>query len=71
MTKITPALEQDDQTVIFDEDKKKERKKKAISDHYYAIPEDELQEIILRAKNGSQRDQEELLKIFNIFIIMI
>lgn len=56
-----------DLEIIVDESKKK-KPKKNVSEHYYAIPEDELQEIILRAQNGSMKDQAELLKIFNNFI---
>lgn len=56
-----------DEEIIVDESKKK-KPKKNLSENYYAIPEDELQEMILRAQNGSQRDQTELLKVFNNFI---
>lgn len=60
---------QDDDKIIVDETKKKEKTRKAASASYYAIPEDELQEIIERAKNGSGRDQAELLKVFNNFVL--
>lgn len=56
-----------EEDIIVDEAKKK-KPKKNVSEHYYAIPEEDLQDIILRAQNGSQRDQAELLKIFNNFI---
>lgn len=67
---MIPELEQDpDLEIIIDETKKRNKKeKKNVSDHYYAIPEDELQAIILKAQTGSQRDQAELLKVFNNFI---
>jgi hypothetical protein len=57
-----------DENIIIDEVKKVKKEKKNVSDKYYAIPEDELQAIILRAQTGSQRDQAELLKVFNNFI---
>lgn len=58
---------QDDEKIIVDESKKKERRKNA-SAAYYNIPEDELQEIIERAKNGSTRDQAKLLQVFSNFV---
>jgi hypothetical protein len=58
----------DDPNILFDEEKKKEKKKKSVSENYYNIPEDELQKIIEKAKNGDGSAQNELLKIFNNFI---
>lgn len=58
-----------DNDIIVDEGKKKKKEeKKNLSENYYAIPEEELQEMILRAQTGSQKDQVELLRIFSNFI---
>jgi hypothetical protein len=60
--------EQNDNDVIVDESKKVKKEKKNVSEHYYAIPEDDLQEIVLRAQNNDSLAQAELLKVFNNFI---
>ena len=68
--KDAPAVETtDDDKIIVDESKKKDKTRKAASATYYNIPEDELQEIIERAKLGSMKDQAELLKVFNNFVL--
>lgn len=59
--------ELDDNKVIVDETKKK-KEKKNVSEHYYAIPEEELQQIVLRAQANDSLAQAELLKVFNNFI---
>lgn len=56
-----------DVDILVDEAKKK-KPKKNVSENYYAIPEEDLQAMILRAKGGSQKDQAELLKVFNNFL---
>lgn len=61
-------MKQDDESTILVDEEKKKAKAKKVTENYYNIPEDELQEIILRAQGQSQKDQEELLKIFNNFI---
>lgn len=68
--KTTSELEStiEDSDIIFDEQKKKEKKRKAVGANYYNIPENELQEIIEKAKNGDSKSQSELLKVFNNFI---
>ncbi len=45
-----------------------DKKRKKISKGYYNIPEDEIQEIIKRAKEGSTKDQAYLLKVFHNFL---
>lgn len=56
-----------EEEIIVDEEKKERRK--AASAKYYNIPEEELQRIVLLAKKGDGRAQEELLKVFNNFIL--
>lgn len=61
----------DDANVIFDEEKnqeKKEKKKKSASNKYYNLPEEEIQNIIAKAKAGNSNAQSDLLRIFNNFI---
>lgn len=65
---VEVAGTQDDEKIIVDESKKKDRRR-AASAAYYNIPEDELQEIIERAKAGSSRDQAKLLQVFNNFVL--
>jgi len=67
VTNSADAESQDDEKVIFDEEKKTKRRK-AASATYYAIPEDDLQDIIAKAKTGNAIHQKELLKVFNNFI---
>lgn len=63
-----PSVEDPELVILVDEGKKKPKEKKSLSENYYAIPEDDLQKIIAKAQAGSQRDQAELLKVFNNFI---
>jgi hypothetical protein len=37
-------------------------------EQYYNLEENEMQELILKAKGGSARAQQELLKVFNNFL---
>lgn len=67
-TDVSVESNTDDSAIIFDEEKKKEKKRKAVSANYYNIPENELQEIIEKAKKGDSKSQSELLKVFNNFI---
>lgn len=56
-----------EEEIIVNEEKKARRK--AASAKYYNIPEEELQEMVLLAKRGDERAQQELLKVFNNFIL--
>lgn len=47
---------------------KKGKKKKSYKEQYYSIPEEEMQAIIAKAKQGSSEHQNELLKVFNNFL---
>jgi len=67
--KKTEPTAPDDDNIIVDEAKKKEKARKAVSANYYNIPEEDLQNIIEKAQAGSIRDQAELLKVFNNFIL--
>jgi hypothetical protein len=40
----------------------------AYKEQYYSLEENEMQELIARAKSGSSEAQEELLKVFNNFL---
>lgn len=42
--------------------------KKSYKETYYSLKEDEMQELIAKAKTGSSKHQEELLKVFNNFL---
>lgn len=44
------------------------KKKKTYKETYYSLPEEEMQALIAKAKTGSHKDQEELLKVFNNFL---
>jgi len=44
------------------------KKKKTYKEKYYALPEEEMQALIAKAKTGSHKDQEELLKVFDNFL---
>jgi len=44
------------------------KKKKTYKETYYSLPEEEMQTLIAKAKTGSHKDQEELLKVFNNFL---
>lgn len=44
------------------------KQKKSYKEQYYSLGEEEMQELISRAKSGSTKDQEELLKVFNNFL---
>lgn len=59
----------DDENIIFDETKKKEKKAASVRANYYNLPEEELQILIEKSKQGHNRSQEELLKVFNNFIL--
>lgn len=48
--------------------KEREEKRKKVSKGYYDIPEDEIQEIIIRAQSGEYKSQEYLLKVFSNFL---
>lgn len=37
-------------------------------EQYYNLEEHEMQDLILKAKKGSTKSQEELLKVFNNFL---
>lgn len=45
-----------------------EENKKTYKETYYSLPEAEMQELIARAKTGSTKDQEELIKVFSNFL---
>lgn len=51
----------------MEEEVKKAKPKKNVSDKYYSLPEEEMQELVLRAKSLDQRAQNELLEIFSNF----
>lgn len=40
----------------------------AFKEQYYALEEHEMQELIAKAKKGSSKSQEELLKVFSNFL---
>lgn len=42
--------------------------KKSYKEQYYSLDEEEMQSLIARAKTGSGKDQEELVKVFNNFL---
>lgn len=42
--------------------------KKSYKEQYYSLEEEEMQSLIARAKTGSGKDQEELVKVFNNFL---
>lgn len=44
------------------------KKKKTYKETYYSLPEEEMQTLIAKAKTGSHKDQEELLKVFDNFL---
>lgn len=46
----------------------KKKEKKNYKEQYYSLPEEEMQQLILKAKSGSTKHQEELLKVFNNFL---
>lgn len=60
-----------DPEIFSEEGEKRKRKKKStnVTDKYYHLSEDEMQSLILRAQEGDPRAQEELLKIFDNFIM--
>src|SRR5688572_14688804 len=65
------GMKTDDTAVIFDEEKnpeRKEKKRKSASNKYYQLPEDELQEVLTRAKAGDTKAQLQLIKIFDNFL---
>jgi hypothetical protein len=37
-------------------------------EQYYSLEENEMQDLIAKAKKGSAKSQEELLKVFNNFL---
>ena len=40
----------------------------AYKEQYYNLKEDEMQDLIAKAKGGSEKAQVELLKVFNNFL---
>ncbi len=40
----------------------------AYKEQYYSLKEDEMQELIAKAKSGDERSKKELLKVFNNFL---
>jgi len=50
------------------QDSGQQKKKKTYKETYYALPEEEMQSLILKAKSGSSFHQEELIKVFNNFL---
>ena len=52
----------------MNQEKKEEKKKKTYKENYYSLPEEEMQNLIVKAKTGSSSGQEELLKVFNNFL---
>jgi hypothetical protein len=61
----------EEKSVFSPEGEKRKRKKKAtnVSDKYYHLSEDEMQILIGKAKSGDPTGQEELLKVFDNFIM--
>jgi helix-turn-helix protein len=40
----------------------------SFKEQYYKLEEEEMQALIAKAKGGSEKSQEELLKVFNNFL---
>jgi hypothetical protein len=40
----------------------------SFKEQYYKLEEEEMQSLIAKAKGGSEKSQEELLKVFNNFL---
>jgi hypothetical protein len=40
----------------------------SFKEQYYKLEEEEMQALIAKAKSGSEKSQEELLKVFNNFL---
>lgn len=61
----------EEKNIFSPEGEKRKRKKKAanVSDKYYHLSEDEMQALIVRAKAGDPKGQEELLKVFDNFVM--